>query len=177
MGDDIGRNLFRIDPTHFKQINTADKGYIIWPEQNNPPVKLNAGDLWLPGLTPSRRLLDWFSYDQNKWHEFYRRYEQELMDQPELCEKLRELACRSVLILIYQRGTPRQNIATAIRQHLIQLECKHRWNAGLMIGGYASPVEEQIRALGGIWFAKHKVWMMPDETSWQAILNLLPGDF
>ena len=67
--------------------------------------------------------------------------------------------------------------ADGMKRHLEQLECQDRWKAGLMIGGYVYPVRDEIKQAGGLWFAPHKTWMMPDRESWRYIQSLLPGDF
>lgn len=130
-----------------------------------------------PPITPSSPLVQWFGFGPGKWYEFCRRYRLELERQPQECERLLRVAREQSLLLCYELGDARHNIALALRQHLIHLECCHRWEAGLMIGGHAKPLKEEIARAGGLWFPRHKAWMMPDRATWQRIHDLLPGDF
>lgn len=134
-------------------------------------------DLWLPSLAPSDELWQRFSCDNYEWHEFCRRYRLELDQKPGECERLRSVACDCRLTLTYLAGDSQHNIAIAIKQHLEHLECKRRYEAGWIIGGLAWPVREEIERCGGLWFARHRVWMMPGHRSWKYIHSLLPGDF
>lgn len=134
-------------------------------------------DVWLPSLAPSDELWQQFSCDDDEWHEFCRRYRLELERKPNCCERLRSLACECRLTLTYLAGDCRHNVAIAMKQHLEHLECKRRYDAGWIIGGLTWPVREEIECRGGLWFARHKAWMMPDRKSWEYIHSLLPGDF
>ena len=134
-------------------------------------------DLWLPVLRPSRAVWQQFSCDDYQWHEFCRRYRLELDQKPGECERLRSVAYGCRLALTYLSGDCRHNIAIALKQHLEHLECKRRYAAGWIIGGLTWPVRAEIERCGGLWFARHKVWMMPDHESWKYIHSLLPGDF
>ena len=141
-----------------------------------------ADEVWLAvespnEFAPSEGLLRWFGYEAENWYEFRRRYHRELEKQSVRCERLHESACRSRLVLTYCHGNAQRNIALALKQYLEILECHRRWQAGWIIGGYNFPVREEIHALGGLWFAQHKAYVMPSRTTWQAIQNLLPGDF
>jgi uncharacterized protein YeaO (DUF488 family) len=134
-------------------------------------------DLWLPSLAPTDELWQQFSCDDYEWHEFCRRYRLELDQKPSECERLRSAACDCRLTLTYLSGDCRHNVAIAMKQHLQHLECKRRYDAGWIIGGLTWPVREEIERCGGLWFDRHKVWMMPDQKSWKYIHSLLPGDF
>jgi hypothetical protein len=80
-------------------------------------------------------------------------------------------------MVAYVEGSSDRNVAIAVKRHLEHLECKRQWKAGSIVGGYTFPVREEILRRGGLWFARHKAWMMPDHESWKYIQSLLPGDF
>lgn len=137
----------------------------------------NLIDLWIPLIAPSSALVNRFKYDEQNWHEFERRYRRELLEFPTQCEGLRSLACRTIVTLVYLDGNAMWNAAIALKNHLIELECQRRWNAGWMVGGHTAPVRNEIERYGGLWFGWHKAWMMPDRESCDYIRSLLPGDF
>lgn len=128
-------------------------------------------------IAPSCALVQWFAFDPANWYEFCRRYRLELADKTADCERLVTDARERGLLLCYRLGDPRHNIAVALRAHLVHLECCYRWEAGLMIGGHATPLKREIEQAGGLWFPRHKAWMMPDREAWQRIHDQLPGDF
>ena len=136
-----------------------------------------AGELWLPSLAPSKEVWQHFSCETFQWLEFCRWYRKELAQRERACEHLRSLACRRPLCIVYGHGDEQHNIAMVLLQHLEELECRHRYAAGWIIGGHTWPVRTEIQRSGGLWFARHKAWTMPDEASWRSILSLLPGDF
>ncbi|QGQ25780.1 DUF488 family protein [Gimesia benthica] len=168
---------FHVCSVHIDDLVTHETDSVVWCDSYVPPGNLRNELWWLPGLNPNRELQEWFSHHPELWYEFRRRYRCQLISQVSLCEQLRSLACQGLLILVYQSGSANQNLATVIEDQLIHLECQHRWSAGLMIGGHTFPVRSEIIALGGLWYTKHKTWMMPDKQSWRYIVDLLPGDF
>ena len=131
----------------------------------------------LPELSPSRELSEAYADGRADRHEFLRRYLRELEHHSEQCEWLRSKAGHRGLALMVDDDDASRCAAYGMKRHMEHLECQHRWKAGLMIGGYVYPVREKIRQAGGLWFARHKTWMMPDRESWQYIQSLLPGDF
>lgn len=134
-------------------------------------------ELWMPALAPSPKLLHRQSWDAYNWYEFCRRYNLELDGKSDACEWLRGFACRQQLTLTYVQGNAERNVAVAVKRYLERLECRRRWDAGWIIGGYVAPLRQEIEAVGGLWFASHKVWTMPDGSSWRHIQSMLPGDF
>jgi len=169
--------IFRVRSVHADDIISDGNECVVWGECGVPPDSMRNEIWWVPELSPDTELMNWYSRHPDRWYEFRRRYLDQLSAEKETCEQLRTSACQRLLTLIYQQGTSARNMAAVIEEHLIQLESQQRWNAGLMIGGHTTPVKSQIVALGGLWFTKHKTWVMPDEQSWRAIINLLPGDF
>lgn len=150
----------------------------IEPQQQS--ATFPAGDcnrLWLPELAPSQALRERFSTGSIEWHEFRRRYLIELALREETCERLRSLAVQHGITLLDPHADARRNTARVLREHLQILECRRRWNAGWIVGGYTAPLKCVIEELGGLWFARHKVWTMPDRSTWCRVQALLPGDF
>lgn len=134
-------------------------------------------DLHLPALGPSRQLWSWYSGKESNWYEFVRKYHLELEEHPRDIQSLRGLACELTLTLVYVAGDAERNVAVAARHCLEYLECRRRYAAGWMIGGLTYPVRKQIEELGGLWYGKHKVWVMPSSHACKCIRSLLPGDF
>ena len=134
-------------------------------------------DVWQPSLIPDPSLLREFSTRGCEWYEFSRRYSIQLQSRSEDCERLRLLAWKVRLVLLHRGHDPHRNVAVAMKQHLEQLECQHRWKAGLMVGGYLYPLRSEVIRSGGLWFDRHKAWMLPDREAWNHIQSLLPGDF
>lgn len=129
-------------------------------------------------VQPSDELRAWWKADpQARWDEFYRRYQRELEHQPGLCEQLRQRASTERVILVYAFGTPCENVAVPLKRHLEDLECRLRWQNGWMIGGHTAGVRDAIIRRGGIYYSRHKVWMMPSEEDTRVIRSILPGDF
>ncbi|WP_417387353.1 DUF488 family protein [Gimesia sp.] len=173
----ITRPTFQVRSVQEGDFSPGENQVFVWVESNIPYGCIKQDHYWLPELYPEAALVEWFSFREDRLNEFGRRFRSKLSERGKICEELRRLAHQSLLTLVYRRGTPACNIAILIEKHLIQLECQCRWEAGLMIGGYTTPVKSEIEALGGLWFNNHKTWMMPDEKSWRAIINLLPGEF
>lgn len=171
---------FHVTVCHAAEARRTPEEIRILVEPSGPPAfDLQALDIdmWMPSLAPSQALLQWYAHDGKKWYEYYRRYNRELNEQFEDCERVRALACKFPLTLVYLEGERACNFAVLLKQHLERLECFRRWDAGWMIGGYTAPLRTEIVARGGLWFAGHKVWVMPDRESWQAVRSQLPGDF
>ncbi|WP_417388601.1 DUF488 domain-containing protein [Gimesia sp.] len=168
---------FRIRTVHVNELLAGEVESLVWCEAYNPPGSFRIDLWWFPDITPTTDLRKWYLLYPERWYEFRRRYRNQLAARSSVCEQLRILACQTELTLVYQRGAINQNMAAVIEEQLIQLECQHRWNEGLMIGGYTYPVRNEIIAQGGLWFTKHKTWMMPDRKSWESIVDMLPGDF
>ena len=133
--------------------------------------------IWLPELAPSPELVRWRESSVGNWDEFARRYRLELSTHEPACERLRQTAGRDGLLLLYHEGACDQNVAVVLKRHLERLECQRRWDEGLMIGGYLYPIRETVIRCGGLWFERHRAWMLPDRDSWKFIQSLLPGDF
>ncbi len=77
-----------------------------------------APDLWLKEIAPSTGLRKWFGHDPNKWTEFRRRYRAELDGNPEPVARLRSLAQKGPLVLLYGAKDERHNHALVLRDYL-----------------------------------------------------------
>ncbi|MEZ6131229.1 MAG: DUF488 family protein [Planctomycetaceae bacterium] len=132
---------------------------------------------WLPELAPSAELAGQLTGGRVDEHEFRRRYSLELEQRSEPCEWLRSGACNFGLALMTEDDDTSRCAADGLKQHLENLECRRRWRKGLMIGGYVYHLKDEIEQAGGLWFSRHKTWMMPDRETWERIQSLLPGDF
>ncbi len=75
-------------------------------------------DLWLREVAPSTSLRQWFNHDAGKWKEFRQRYTAELDRQPETVNKLRVIAQKSQLTLVYSAANKTINNAAALKAYL-----------------------------------------------------------
>lgn len=74
---------------------------------------------WLKEVAPSSELRKWFGHDPVRWEEFRRRYKAELAGKKELLARLRELAGRGRLTLIYSAHDEAHNQAVVLREVLL----------------------------------------------------------
>src|SRR5262245_4534008 len=58
-------------------------------------------DRWLKELAPSTELRRWFGHDPNRWDEFRRRYEAELLRQAQLLDELRAMVRKAPVTLVF----------------------------------------------------------------------------
>jgi uncharacterized protein YeaO (DUF488 family) len=72
-------------------------------------------DCWLKEIAPSSELRRWFGHDPSRWEEFQRRYRAELSSRPELLDRLRALADRGTLTLVYSAHDEDHNDAVVLR--------------------------------------------------------------
>ena len=76
-------------------------------------------DQWAKNLAPSTDLRKWFGHDPARWEEFRRRYAREVRQQSGELEKLRALACKSPITLVYAAHDDVHNDAIALRDFLL----------------------------------------------------------
>lgn len=72
-------------------------------------------DGWLKELAPSTELRRWFGHDPVRWPEFQRRYTQEMRHHPEEIERLRALAGKGVVTLVFGARDEEHNDAVVLR--------------------------------------------------------------
>ena len=89
----------------------------LWPRG----VKKEAAaiDLWAKDLAPSTELRKWFGHDPARWAEFKRRYTTEVRQHAELLDKIRKLARRGTVTLIYAARDHEHNEAVIIQDMLV----------------------------------------------------------
>lgn len=75
-------------------------------------------DEWAKHLAPSPELRRWFAHDADKWHEFKRRYREELKPLQGELEQLQEMARRKQLILLYGAKDTKHNQAVVLKDLL-----------------------------------------------------------
>lgn len=89
----------------------------LWPR--GVKKETAAIDLWAKDIAPSTELRKWFDHDPARWAEFERRYSAELRRNAELLDKIRELARRGTITLIYAARDQEHNEAVIIRDKLV----------------------------------------------------------
>ncbi len=75
---------------------------------------------WSKDVAPSTRLRTWFAHDPTKWHEFKRRYFEELDEQPEAVARLVEAGRGRKLTLVFGAKDLLHNNAVALKDYLDQ---------------------------------------------------------
>src|SRR5579864_4473990 len=58
-------------------------------------------DQWIKDIAPSTALRKWFGHDPERWAEFRSRYAVEVHEHPEQLDRLRALASRGQITLVY----------------------------------------------------------------------------
>ena len=76
-------------------------------------------DHWAKDLAPSTELRRWFGHDPARWDEFPRRYSEELSEHREGLARLRELARRDRVTLVYAAHDEAHNDAVVLREVLL----------------------------------------------------------
>ena len=77
-----------------------------------------AADEWLKDVAPSTALRRWVGHDPAKWPEFRRRYAAELARQPEAVARLRALARRGTVTLVFGARDAAHSNAAALKAYL-----------------------------------------------------------
>lgn len=90
----------------------------LWPRG----VSKDRADLsdWMKDIAPSTELRKWFGHDPAKWLEFQRRYRAELAQQAADLDRIRALAARGVVTLIYSAHDETHNDAVVLHQVLME---------------------------------------------------------
>jgi uncharacterized protein YeaO (DUF488 family) len=86
----------------------------LWPRGISKEAA--AIDEWERDIAPSDELRKWFSHDPARWQEFRRRYVSELRKNPELISKLRRLAKKGPLTLLFAAKDVAHNNAVVLRE-------------------------------------------------------------
>jgi len=77
-------------------------------------------DLWCRETAPSTVLRKWFTHEASRWEEFIQRYTAELDQQPESVDKLKIIAQRIGLTLLFSAFNQKLNNAVALKAYLEQ---------------------------------------------------------
>jgi uncharacterized protein YeaO (DUF488 family) len=76
-------------------------------------------DEWMKEIAPSTDLRKWFGHDPERWPEFRRRYRSEIKKHPDELRRLRELARKGNLTLVYAARDEAHNDAVVLRDLLV----------------------------------------------------------
>ena len=76
-------------------------------------------DEWMKEIAPSAELRKWFGHEPAKWAEFQRRYKAELRQHHAELERLREIATKGTLTLVYGARDEQHNDAVVLREVLL----------------------------------------------------------
>lgn len=76
-------------------------------------------DLWEKELAPSTELRQWFKHEPSLWDEFQIRYADELRQHAEAVERIRALARKGTVTLVYAAKDELHNDAVALRAFLL----------------------------------------------------------
>lgn len=74
--------------------------------------------LWLKDVAPSTGLRQWFGHDPARWAEFRKCYRAELDANPDAVAKLRALAAKGPLTLLYGARDTEHNQAVVLAEYL-----------------------------------------------------------
>ncbi len=77
-------------------------------------------DEWIKEVAPSTALRKWFGHDPARWEEFRSRYLKELHQHPEQLERLRTLALRGPISLVFSAHDEAHNDAVVLRDLLLR---------------------------------------------------------
>ena len=77
-------------------------------------------DDWMKEIAPSTALREWFGHEPSRWAEFQRRYKAELKQNADDLARLRALARKQVVTLVYAARDEAHNDAVVLREVLLQ---------------------------------------------------------
>lgn len=90
----------------------------IWPRGvSKEDAKL---DEWNKGIAPSTELRKWFGHREERFEEFSERYKEELLRKQDELERLKEIAIKQKLCLLYGAKNEEQNQAVILQELLKQ---------------------------------------------------------
>lgn len=76
-------------------------------------------DLWVKDIAPSTALRKWFGHDPARWHEFRRRYSDEIHRNRDRLRELRSLALKGRITLGFSAHDEAHNDAVVLRKILL----------------------------------------------------------
>ena len=77
-------------------------------------------DEWMKEIAPSTGLRQWFGHDPARWPEFQRRYRSELTKHAEALDRIRALAKKQTVTLVYSARDEQHNDAVVLKDVLLQ---------------------------------------------------------
>jgi uncharacterized protein YeaO (DUF488 family) len=83
-------------------------------------------DLWAKDLAPSTTLRRWFGHDPARWHEFRRRYSEEITQHRDRLGELRALAQGGRITLVFAAHDEAHNNAVVLREILLSRSIPRR---------------------------------------------------
>lgn len=89
----------------------------LWP-RGVSKLKLKI-EAWLKDAAPSDALRKWYGHDPKKWAEFRKRYEKELLKNPEAWKPLVTAARKGTVTLVFGSKELEKNNAAALRGFLL----------------------------------------------------------
>ena len=76
-------------------------------------------DVWAKDIAPSTALRRWFGHDPARWHEFRRRYSEEIHRRRHQLDELRTLAQKGRITLVFAARDEAHNDAVVLREILL----------------------------------------------------------
>ena len=76
-------------------------------------------DVWAKDIAPSTALRRWFGHDPARWHEFRRRYSEEIHRRRNRLDELRMLAQKGRITLVFAARDEAHNDAVVLREILL----------------------------------------------------------
>ena len=76
-------------------------------------------DVWAKDIAPSTALRRWFGHDPARWHEFRRRYSEEIHRRRDRLDELRTLAQKGRVTLVFAARDEVHNDAVVLREVLL----------------------------------------------------------
>jgi uncharacterized protein YeaO (DUF488 family) len=76
-------------------------------------------DVWAKDIAPSTALRRWFGHDPARWHEFRRRYSEEIHRRRNRLDELRTLAQKGRITLVFAARDEAHNDAVVLREILL----------------------------------------------------------
>jgi uncharacterized protein YeaO (DUF488 family) len=82
--------------------------------------------VWAKDIAPSTALRRWFGHDPARWHEFRRRYSEEIHRRRDRLDELRTLAQKGRITLVFAARDEAHNDAVVLREILLGRSIRRR---------------------------------------------------
>jgi uncharacterized protein YeaO (DUF488 family) len=89
----------------------------LWPRGVNKDDA--AIDEWVKEIAPSTELRKWFGHDPGRWEEFRRRYQAEIRQHSDEFDRLRAVAQRGRITLVFSAHDEAHNNAVVLKELLL----------------------------------------------------------